>query len=72
MEGIEKINQRYREKKVLLVAHGAVINTILATLSNGEIGSGITKLKNTCISNIEFHDKQWKIRNFNQSPQLLK
>jgi uncharacterized phosphatase len=70
LDGIEKINQLYRGKKVLLVAHGAVINTILAQFSNGEIGSGKTKLVNACISNIEFIKEEWKIKDYNQIGHL--
>ncbi|SOC45057.1 histidine phosphatase family protein [Ureibacillus acetophenoni] len=68
--GIQKINQLYLRKRVLLVAHGGVINTILAQFSNGEIGSGKTKLINACISNIEFIDEEWKIKNYNQTGHL--
>lgn len=70
MAGIQKINQLYQGKRVLLVAHGGVINTILAQFSNGEIGSGKTKLINACISNIEFIDEEWKIKNYNQIGHL--
>lgn len=72
IEGIEKINQRYGEKKILLVAHGAVINAILAVLSNGKIGSGKTKLINACISNIYLHQDEWNIKDFNQISHLSK
>jgi uncharacterized phosphatase len=70
MEGIHMINDKFPNQKVLLVAHGAVINSILATLSNGEIGSGKTKLLNACISNIHYHQKEWKIKDFNQVTHL--
>nr|GGG86482.1 putative phosphatase PhoE [Virgibacillus oceani] len=70
MKGIHKINEKYRNKKVLLVAHGAVINSILGTLSKGEIGSGKTKLINACISNIQFFEEQWSVNNFNQISHL--
>ena len=56
--GINKINDKYGNSNVLLVAHGAVINSILATLSKGEIGSGKTTLINACISNIHFHKEK--------------
>lgn len=72
MEGIEKINKRYVDKKVLLVAHGAVINSILSVLSNGDIGSGKTKLINACISNIYLHQDKWIIKDFNQISHLSK
>lgn len=70
MNGIEKINQDYRGKKILLVAHGAVINAVLAKFSNGEIGSGKTKLINACISNIEFVQELWNIKDYNQVTHL--
>lgn len=55
---------------MLLVAHGAVINTILATLSKGEVGSGKTKLINACISNIQFQEEKWNVREINQVTHL--
>nr|WP_255723507.1 histidine phosphatase family protein [Sporosarcina sp. ACRSL] len=72
MEGIEKINQMYGDHQILLVAHGAVINAILAVLSNGEIGSGKTKLLNACMSNIYFHQGTWRVKDFNQTSHLSK
>jgi uncharacterized phosphatase len=70
MAGIDKIYQNHLEKKVLLVAHGAVINSILSTLSDGEIGSGKTKLLNACISNIHFHEEKWAVKSYNQVDHL--
>lgn len=72
MTGIQEINQRYEENKILLIAHGAVINAILTVLSNGKIGSGKTKLLNACISNIYFHQDRWRIKDFNQISHLSK
>lgn len=70
MNGIQKINKEYNGKRVLLVAHGAVINAMLAKFSNGKIGSGKTKLINACISNIKFVQEQWSIRDYNQVTHL--
>ncbi|MBD1381074.1 histidine phosphatase family protein [Metabacillus arenae] len=70
VNGIEKINHLYPTKKILLVAHGAVINMVLATLSNGEIDSSKTKLLNACINNIYFQDQKWSIRDYNQVGHL--
>ncbi|MEK3822253.1 histidine phosphatase family protein [Cytobacillus sp. FSL W8-0315] len=70
MIGLEKIIQSYKCRRVILVAHGAVINAILAQLSNGKVGSGKTKLKNACISNINFSQDTWNIRDFNQVTHL--
>ncbi len=70
VNGIEKINELYKGKKIVVVAHGAVINSILTHLSNGEIGSGRTRLSNACISNIEFFGEEWKVKNYNQIDHL--
>ncbi|MFZ3577362.1 histidine phosphatase family protein [Virgibacillus sp. DJP39] len=70
MSGLEKVNHNYPNAKVLLIAHGAVINSILATLSNGEVGSGKTRLNNACISNIQFIQDQWNVKEINQITHL--
>lgn len=70
MTGIKKVNQNYSNGKVLLVAHGAVINSLLSTLSKGEVGSGKTKLINACISNIQFQEEQWNVGEINQVTHL--
>ncbi|RDW15212.1 histidine phosphatase family protein [Oceanobacillus arenosus] len=70
MTGIKKVCDAYPNERVLLVAHGAVIGMILSNLSNGEIGSGKTKLMNACISNIHFEEDQWEIKDYNQVRHL--
>ncbi|GAB3053722.1 histidine phosphatase family protein [Virgibacillus ainsalahensis] len=70
MAGIDKITIEHPDKRVLLVAHGAVINAILSIISNGKIGSGKTKLMNACISNIHFQQDQWNVKNYNQIEHL--
>lgn len=65
MKGIQQIHEKYPDQKIILVAHGGVINAILATLSNGEIGSGKTRLMNGCISNLFFRENQWQIQDYN-------
>jgi uncharacterized phosphatase len=70
MAGLTAIYEKYRDSRVLLVAHGAVINTILTALSDGELGYGKIKLSNACMNDIHFHEKQWKIKTFNQVSHL--
>ncbi|KAB8134705.1 histidine phosphatase family protein [Gracilibacillus oryzae] len=64
-KGMAKLLENHPEKRILLVAHGAVINTILSIYSNGEIGSGKTLLMNACLNNLEYAEEQWKIHNYN-------
>lgn len=70
MNGIHTIYENYPNQKILLVAHGGVINAILAKLSNGEVGSAKTKLINACISNIYHLDNRWYIKDYNQVTHL--
>ncbi|PWU68264.1 histidine phosphatase family protein [Gracilibacillus dipsosauri] len=70
MVGIDHIIERYAGKKILLVAHGGVINTILSMFSEGEIGAGKTRLLNACISNIEYIQEKWQIHDYNQVNHL--
>ena len=70
LKGMNHIVDKYKNKTVLVVAHGAVINAILFGLSNGEIGSGITRLKNACISCIHFNNNNWEIISVNEDVHL--
>ena len=69
-KGLKQITEQHSENKIILVAHGAVINCILAILSNNEIGSGKTKLANACISEIEYKNSTWLIKYFNEITHL--
>ncbi|WP_100486170.1 histidine phosphatase family protein [Sporolactobacillus pectinivorans] len=70
LAGIKNIRRDFPDEKVLLVAHGGLINVILAILSQGEIGTGKTKLFNTCISHIVSDGDSWKIVDYNKIDHL--
>jgi Fructose-2,6-bisphosphatase len=65
MTGLSMIRNRFPEGTVLLVAHGGLINVILSLLSDGRIGTGKTKLFNTCISHVVSEGDSWKIVDYN-------
>lgn len=56
---------RRDNQHVLMVSHGAAINSVLAALSNGEIGSGKTWLVNACINVFECVDDEIRIERYN-------
>ena len=70
MNGLQQIQKEHKASNIILVAHGGVINSILAMLSNNEIGSGKTKLANACLSTIYYDQGIWKIKNFNEIGHL--
>ena len=61
---------RFPKKRVVVVSHGGLINSILAAVSNGEIGSGKTRLSNACISLISYQPPKWNIDEFNSVEHL--
>ncbi|MDF2556532.1 MAG: yhfR [Bacillales bacterium] len=70
-KGIEIIQKDFPNKNVLIVAHGAVINSILAKVSGGRIGTRKTRLENACISNIHFKNDSWSVIDYNQNAHLF-
>lgn len=70
MNGLQDIQREYPEKKVILVAHGAVIHFILRLMSNESIVSNEMRLFNACLSTIRFEVDSWIIDDFNQVNHL--
>ena len=69
---IMKYLKKYENNDIIIVSHGAVINSILAYLSENEIGSGKTVLKNACITLLEKTIDQIKIIFYNKTANELK
>jgi uncharacterized phosphatase len=70
IEGIGMVRDRFVNQNVIIVTHGGVINSILSKLSNGEIGSGKTILKNACINQISYKNESWVIDSYNSIKHL--
>ena len=62
--GMEMLNDLVRDfpgERIIVVAHGGLINALLATISHGEVGTGKTILLNTSRTDL-FHDHDgWTI-----------
>ncbi|GAF64485.1 putative phosphatase [Bacillus sp. TS-2] len=69
-QGIEIIQKNYSEQNIILVAHGAVINALLAIFSENIIGTGKTSLANASLSTILYSENKWNIEDFNQINHL--
>jgi uncharacterized phosphatase len=65
MRGLRALVAEHEGKRIVVVAHGGVINAVLAALSDGEIGSGKTRLGNACISLLHFREAAWEIESHN-------
>lgn len=53
------------EGNILMISHGAAINAVISSLTGGEMGSGKTRLKNACISVIEYKDRELILERYN-------
>lgn len=67
MHAIDRIIQHHTGQKVIVVSHGAVINAILASLSNGVIGTGKTILENACINRLTYDSGTWEVVVYNST-----
>lgn len=65
MEGLNEIATAYAGKKIIVVAHGALNNAILYTLSGGEFGSFKTRLKNACLNRLLVENGVWRVKYYN-------
>jgi uncharacterized phosphatase len=65
MEGLETLLQRYRDRRILVVAHGGVINAILSAVSKGEMDTVKARLDNTGLNRLNYRDGSWMIQDVN-------
>lgn len=70
MRALDLVGQRFAGQRVFVVCHGGLINSILAVLSDGAIGTGKTTIINTSISTLSDDGGGWEIGEINQIPHL--
>jgi len=58
---------KFCPKDIIIVSHGSAINSILAKLTNHSIGTGKTRLKNACISMLEYENQMLSISFYNKA-----
>ncbi len=54
------------------VSHGGTINAVLRAVSNGEIGSGKTRLLNAHVNILEFENGAFRVLSYNVPPENVK
>ncbi|HET7577741.1 MAG TPA: histidine phosphatase family protein [Bacillales bacterium] len=65
MRGLQILLQQHPGKRILVVAHGGLINAVLSAASKGEIGTGKTRLANTSLSRLVYRENEWHIQDVN-------
>lgn len=63
---------RFPSGDIIIVSHGSAINSILAELSNNNIGTGKTRLKNTCVNMLEYKNQLLSIVFYNKSAEEIR
>lgn len=62
--------ERFPQTRMVVVSHGSLINSLLALVSKGEIGTGKTSLANACLSLVSFDPPEWRIEDYNNVAHL--
>lgn len=68
MSVIKDLSGEAKTKNYIIVSHGAALNTVLSVLSDHKVGTGITRLKNTAISEISCGDDKLELLDYNILP----
>lgn len=71
MEALNEVAATFAGKKIIVVAHGALNNSILYTLSGGEYGSFKTRLKNACLNRMVVEEGVWQVKYYNYTVDEL-
>jgi len=69
--GLTKIVNDFNGKKIIVVSHGGLTNSILYTLSGGEFGSFKTRLQNGCINKLILKNNKWSVEFYNKTVEEL-
>jgi uncharacterized phosphatase len=70
MVALGRVAGAYRGQRVLVVCHGGLINAVLASVSGGEVGTGITVIVNTARTTLLHNGIDWSIANVTDASHL--
>jgi broad specificity phosphatase PhoE len=69
---LDLVVEEYAGKTVVVVSHGGFINAVLHEISDGEVGTGITRILNTSITRLSTDDgRTWAIDVLNDADHLI-
>lgn len=63
-KGLAQLNAQFGNQRVLVVAHGGVINAILEQLAHGEY-DGEVRLQNGGMNHLAYASERWEIKKYN-------
>lgn len=68
-ENMRRYGDLFYNDNILMISHGASINSVLSILSQGKTGTGKIILKNTCINIIHYEDGKFRLGEYNLTAQ---
>jgi broad specificity phosphatase PhoE len=68
-DSLQKYAEQFIPDDIIMISHGASINSVLSVLSGGETGTGKILLKNTCINIIHYEEGRFSLEEFNLTPE---
>ncbi|MEY4933157.1 MAG: hypothetical protein RLZZ403_1477 [Pseudomonadota bacterium] len=68
---LHDIATRHAERRILVVSHGGVINTLLAHFTDGQHGTGKNLLPNCSVTKFRRNGDTWSVQYFGVSPDVL-
>lgn len=71
MSALREIEEQFRGRRVLVVAHGGVITGALEQLTHGELGHGKVFIANVSLTTVRVHDGVWEVETVNDYAHLL-
>lgn len=67
---LSQIADTHLRERVIVVSHGAFVNAFLAAISEGQVGTGVTRLRNGAITLLEREGESWSILRLNDDAHL--
>lgn len=71
MNALREIEAQYRSRRVLVVAHGGVVNAALEQLAGEDHGHGKSFIANVSLTTIRVHGDEWVVDAINDYSHLL-
>ncbi len=69
ISSIKKYGEQFNGYNIIMVSHGASINSVLSFLSGGKTGTGKIILKNTCINVLNYENGHLSLDDINLSAE---
>lgn len=68
---LTELAQQHMGQSIVAVSHGGSINAFLHWVTNGQLGTGVTVIENTSVTQLTFYEtEEWEVADVNQTKHL--